>query len=101
MTHDKITESCTKTVNIFTTLHGTRSGQIFRIFINLILSFKRNKKKKQDGELATKTKGNGFQCTKLSSYVEEMEVEHGVLSDCSDERKVRRRKLQCVPVPNW
>ena len=43
--------------------------------------------KKQDGILATKTKRNGFQCTKFSCHMEEMKAEHGVLFDCNDERE--------------
>ena len=57
--------------------------------IDTILSFNKEKK---DGIRATKTKENGFQCTKRGSYVEQMEEEHDVLSNCSDETKDRRRQ---------
>ena len=40
-------------------------------------------------------------CTKFSSYMEKMEAENGILLNCLDEGKERRRKMHCLPVFNW
>ena len=53
-----------------------------------ILSFKKNQKK-EDGKLAIKTKRNRV-------YHQKIKAEHGVLLNCNDEGKDRRRKIHYV-----